>query len=194
MASGSSVSAPSRPPQSVATSSFSHTGASSFGSSMGLSTPSYGMAGINSGNTGMVSGMTGYTGMSSMNTGMTGLSSSGMNSGMAGLSSKNPTMAGSFGMNPVGSSPRYPSAGLSAGNQTKTASGSTALDSLFAPELGHLQNKSKPSMNALQSQLAGMQAGMNPGMNPGTFCDGEEWVGDDSLLIEYKREVVTNVP
>jgi len=191
MVSGSSFSAPSRPPQSLATSSISHPGTSSFGSSMGLSTSSYGMAGVNSGNTEMGSGMTGYTGMSSMNTGMTGLSTSGvnsgmvglstsgmnsgmaglstsgMNSGMTGLSSKTLTMSGSFGMNPVGSSPRYPSAGLSAGNQTKSGSGSTALDSLFAPELGHLQNKNKPSMNALQSQQAGMQAGMNPGMNPG---------------------------
>ena len=179
MVSGSSFSAPSRPPQSVATSSFSHPGTSSFGSSMGLSTPSYGMAGTNSGNTGMGSGMTGYTGMSSMNTGMTGISTSGINSGMTGLSSKTQAMSGSFGINPVGSSPRYPSAGLSAGNQTKNASGSTALDSLFAPELGHLQNKSKPSMNALQSQQAGMQAGMNPGMNPGTFCAREEWVGNE---------------
>ena len=179
MASGPSYSAPSRPSQSVATSSFSHPGTSSFGSPMGLSTPSYGMAGINSGNTGMGSGMSGYTGMSSMNTGMSGLSTSGMNSGMTGLSSTNPTMPGSFGMNPMGSSPRYPSAGSSAGNQTKSLSGSTALDSLFAPELGHLQNKSKPSMNSLQSQQAGMQAGKNPGMNPGTFCNGEEWVGDD---------------
>ena len=187
MASGPSYSTLSRPSQSVATSSFSHPGTSSFGSSIGLSTPSYGMAGINSGNTGMGSGMSGYTGMSSMNTGMTGLSTSGMNSGMTGLSTSgmnsgmtglssiNPTMSGSFGMNPVGSSPRYPSAG----NQIKSSSGSTALDSLFAPELGHLQNKSKPSMNSLQSQQAGMQAGKNPGMNPGTFCDREEWVGDD---------------
>lgn len=190
MASGSSYSAPSRPSQSVATSSFSHPGTSSFGASMGMSTPSYGMAGINSGNTGMGSGMTGYTGMSNMNTGMTGLSTSGMNSGVTGLSSINPTMSGSFGMNPVGSSPRYPSAGLSAGNQTKSASGSTALDSLFAPELGHLQNKSKPSMNAMQSQQAGMQAGMNPGMNSGTFCDREECVGDElSLLVKCRREV-----
>lgn len=167
MASGSSFSAPSRPSQSVATSSFSHPGTSSFGSSMGFSTPSYGMAGINSGNTGMGSGMSGYTGMSSMNTGMTGLSTSGMNSSMTGLSSINPTMSGSFGMNPASSSPRYPSAGSSAGNQTKSSSGSTALDSLFAPELGHLQNKSKPSMNTLQYQQAGIQAGNNPGMNPG---------------------------
>lgn len=191
MASGSSFSAPSRPSQSVATSSFSHPGTSSFGSSMGFSTPSYGMAGINSGNTGMGSGMSGYTGMSGMNTGMTGLSTSGMNSGMTGLSTSgmnsgmtglssiNPTMSGSFGMNPTGSSPRYPSAGSSAGNQTKSSSGSTALDSLFAPELGHLQNKSKPSMNTLQYQQAGIQAGNNPGMNLGTFCDREEWVGND---------------
>ena len=191
MASGPSYSAPSRPSQSVATSSFSHPGTSSFGSPMGLSTPSYGMAGINSGNTGMGSGMSGYTGMSSMNTGMSGLSTSGMNSGMSGLSTSgmnsamtglssiNSTMSGSFGMNPMGSSPQYPSAGSSAGNQTKSLSGSTALDSLFAPELGHLQNKSKPSMNSLQSQQAGMQAGKNPGMNPGTFCNREEWVGDD---------------
>ena len=200
MVSGSSFSAPSRPPQSLVTSSISHPGTSSFGSSMGLSTSSYGMAGVNSGNTGMGSGMTGYTGMSSMNTGMTGLSTSGMNSGMAGLStsgmnsgmtglsSKTLTMSGSFGMNPVGSSPRYPSAGLSAGNQTKSGSGSTALDSLFAPELGHLQNKNKPSMNALQSQQAGMQAGMNPGMNPGTFWDREEWVGDDCHSKSSARE------
>lgn len=175
MASGSSYSTPSRPSQSVASSSFSQPGTSSFGASMGMSTPSYGMAGLNSGNTGMGSGMTGYTGMSGMNTGMTGLSmpssnsgmtvlsTSGMNSGMSGLSSLNPTMSGSFGMNPAGSSPRYPSAGSSAGNQTKNASGSTALDSLFAPELGHLQNKNKPSMNAMQAQQSGMQAGMNPG-------------------------------
>ena len=197
----------------MATSSYSHPGTSSFGASMGMSTPSYGMAGINSGNTGMGSGMTGYTGMSSMNTGMTGLSTSGMNSGMGGLSTSgmnsgmgglstsgtnsgmtglssiNPTMSGSFGMNPVGSSPRYPSAGSSAGNQTRSASGSTALDSLFAPELGHLQNKSKPSMNAMQSQQAGMQTG-TPGMNPGTFCHSEEWIGDDlSLRIECNSEV-----
>lgn len=190
MASGSSFSAPSRPSQSVATSSFSHPGTSSFGSSMGFSTPSYGMAGINSGNTGMGSGMSGYAGMSSMNTGMTGLSTSGMNSSMTGLSSINPTMSGSFGMNPASSSPRYPSAGSSAGNQTKSSSGSTALDSLFAPELGHLQNKSKPSMNTLQYQQAGMQAGNNPGINPGTFCDREEWGrGWLSLLIECMGEV-----
>ena len=143
------------------------------------------MAGITSGNTGMGSGMSGYTGSmntgmtglstSGMNSGMTGLSTSGMNSGMTGLSSINPTMSGSFGMNPVGSSPRYPSAGSAAGNQTRSSSGSTALDSLFAPELGHLQNKNKPSMNTLQSQ----QAGNNPGMNPGMFCAREECVGDN---------------
>lgn len=166
MASGSSYSTPSRPSQSVATSSFSQSGTSSFGASMGMSTPSYGMAGLSSGNAGMGSGMTGYTGMSmpSSNSGITGFSTSGMNSSMTGLSSLNPTMSGSFGMNPASSSPRYPSAGSSAGNQSKNASGSTALDSLFAPELGHLQNKNKPSMNAMQAQQAGMQAGMNPGM------------------------------
>ncbi|KAL9955263.1 hypothetical protein ACROYT_G036561 [Oculina patagonica] len=165
MASGSSYSTPSRPSQSVATSSFSQSGTSSFGASMGMSTPSYGMAGLSSGNAGMGSGMTGYTGMSmpSSNSGITGFSTSGMNSSMTGLSSLNPTMSGSFGMNPASSSPRYPSAGSSAGNQSKNASGSTALDSLFAPELGHLQNKNKPSMNAMQAQQAGMQAGMNPG-------------------------------
>lgn len=188
----------------MATSSFSHPGTSSFGASMGMSAPSYGMAGINSGNTGMGSGMTGYTGMSSMNSGMTGSSTSGMNSGMTGLSSINPTMSGSFGMNPVGSSPRYPSVGSSAGNQNRSASGSTALDSLFAPELGHLQNKNKPSMNAMQSQQAVMQAGRNPGMNPGTFCDREERVGmivtlnqvqvGSSFFNFASTLVATNVP
>lgn len=171
MTSGSSFSAPSRPSQPVATSSFSQPGTSSFGASMGMSaTPSYAMAGLNSGNTGMGSGMTGYTGMSGMNSGMTGLSMPGANSGMTGLStnsgmtgysSLNPTISGSFGINPAGSSPRYPSAGNQA--QSVNAGGSTALDALFAPELEHLQNK-KPSMNAMQSQQPGMQAGMNPGM------------------------------
>ncbi|KAJ7389645.1 SCY1-like protein 2 [Desmophyllum pertusum] len=183
MTSGSSFSAPSRPSQPVSTSSFSQPGTSSFGASMGMSTtPSYAMAGLNSGNAGMGSGMTGYTGMSGMNSGMTGLSMPGANSGMTGLSmsgansgmaglstnsgmtgysSLNPTIPGSFGINPVGSSPRYPSAGNQA--QSVNAGGSTALDALFAPELEHLQNK-KPSMNAMQSQQPGMQAGMNPGV------------------------------
>lgn len=147
----------------MATSSFSQPGTSSFGPSMGMPTASYGMAGLNSGNTGMGSGMTGYTGLTSMNSGMTGLPTSNMNSGMMGLSSLNPPVSGSFGMNPAGSSPRY-SAGPAAGNQPKNTGGSSALDSLFAPELGHLQNKGKPSMNAMQSQQAGMQAAMNPGM------------------------------
>ena len=140
----------------MATSSFSQPGTSSFGASMGMSSaPTCGMAAY----TGMGSGMTGYTGMSGMNSGMTGLSMSGMNSGMSGLSSLN---SGSFGMNPAGSSPRYPATGTSAGSQTKNAGGSKALDSLFAPELEHLQNKSKPSMNAMQAQQ-GQQAGMNTG-------------------------------
>ena len=119
------------------------------------------MAGFNSGPTGMGSGMTGSTGMSVMN------SMSGMNSGRSGLSSLN---SGSFGMNPVGSTPKYPAAGSSAGSQAKSAGCSTALDSLFAPELEHLQNKNKPSMNAMQAQ----HAGMNPGMSfarVGNICD-----------------------
>ena len=137
----------------MATSSFSQPGTSSFGSSMGMSSaPTYGMAGY----TGMGSGMTGYTGMSGMNSGMTGLSMSGMNSGMSGSSSLN---SGSFGMNPAGSSPRYPATGISAGSQTKSAGSSKALDSLFAPELEHLQNKNKPSMNAMQAQQAGVNTG-----------------------------------
>ena len=117
------------------------------------------MTGLNSGNTGMGSGMTGFTGMSGVNSGMTGLSMPGMNSGMSGLSGLN---SGSFGMNPAVPTARYPTAGSSTGNQTKSAGGSTALDSLFAPELEHLHNKNKPSMNAMQSQQA-QQAGMNPG-------------------------------
>lgn len=141
-------------------SSSSQPGTSSFGSSVGMaSTPSYGMTGLNSGNTGMGSGMTGFTGMSGVNSGMTGLSMPGMNSGMSGLSGLN---SGSFGMNPAVPTPRYPTAGSSAGNQTKSAGGSTALDSLFAPELKRLHNKNKPSMNAMQTQQA-QQAGMNPG-------------------------------
>lgn len=176
MSSGPSYSAPSRPSQSVATSSFSQTGTSTFGASMGMSTPSYGMAGLSSGNTGMGSGMAGFTGTPGMSTGMTGLSmpssnsgmaglsTSGMNSGMTGLSSSNPTLSGSFGMTSAGASPWYSPAGSSAGNQAKNAAGSTALDSLFAPELEHLQNKNKPSMNAMQAQRAGTQAPTNPGM------------------------------
>jgi len=153
----SSFSTSSRP---MASSSSSQPGTSSFGSSMGMaSTPSYGMTGLNSGNTGMGSGMTGFTGMSGVNSGMTGLSMPGMNSGMSGLSGLN---SGSFGMNPAVPTPRYPTAGSSTGNQTKSAGGSTALDSLFAPELEHLHNKNKPSMNAMQSQQA-QQAGMDPG-------------------------------
>ena len=117
-----------------------------------MSTASYGMSGPHTGNTGMGSGMASYTGMSSMNSGMTG------------LSSLNTSMTGSFGMNPASSSPRYSSAGSAAGNQANNTSGSSALDSLFAPELEHLQNKGKPSMNALQSQQLGMPAAVNPGM------------------------------
>lgn len=144
----------------MTSSSFSQPGTSSFGSSIGMSsTPSYGMAGLNSGNTAMGSGMTGYTGMSGMNSGLTGLSMSGMNSGMSGLSSLN---SGSFGMNPAGPTSRHPAAGSAMGNQAKSAGGSTALDALFAPELEHLQNKNKPSMNAMQSQHV-QQAGINPG-------------------------------
>lgn len=136
----------------MAPSSLSQPGISGVNPSMGMCTASYGMSGLHSGNTGMGSGMASYTGMS------------GMNSGMTGLSSLNTSMTGSFGMSPASSSPRYSSAGSAAGNQGKNTSGSSALDSLFAPELGHLQNKGKPSMNALQSQQAGMSAAMNPGM------------------------------
>ena len=144
----------------MAASSFSQPGTSSFGSSMAMSsTPSYGMAGLNAGNTGMGSGMTGYTGMSGMNPGMSGLSMYGMNSGTSGLSGLN---SGSMGMNPAGSTPKYSATGSFAGSQSKNAGGSSALDSLFAPELGHLQNKSKPSMSALQAQQ-GQHGGMNQG-------------------------------
>ncbi|XP_073245598.1 SCY1-like protein 2 isoform X1 [Porites lutea] len=157
LASSSSFSVPSRP---MAASSFSQSGTSSFGSSMAMSsTPSYGMAGLNTGNTGMGSGMTGYTGMSGMNPGMSGLSMYGMNSGTSGLSGLN---SGSMGMNPAGSTPKYSATGSFAGSQSKNAGGSSALDSLFAPELGHLQIKSKPSMSALQAQQ-GQHGGMNQG-------------------------------
>lgn len=152
LASSSSYPATSRPSQPMAPSSLSQPGISGVNPSMGMSTASYGMSGLHSGNTGMDSGMASYTGMS------------GMNSGMTGLSSLNTSMTGSFGMSPASSSPRYSSAGSAAGNQGKNTSGSSALDSLFAPELGHLQNKGKPSMNALQSQQAGMSAAMNPGV------------------------------
>lgn len=153
LTSSSSYPATSRPSQSVAPSSLSQlSGTSGFSPSMGMSTASYGMSGPHTGNTGMGSGMASYTGMSSMNSGMTG------------LSSLNTSMTGSFGMNPASSSPRYSSAGSAAGNQANNTSGSSALDSLFAPELEHLQNKGKPSMNALQSQQVGMPAAVNPGV------------------------------
>ena len=108
--------------------------------------------GLNSGNTGIGSGMIGSTGLSRMNSGLTGLSMSGMNSsGLSGASSLN---SGSFGMGSANSTPKFAAIGGSVGNQTNSTSGSTALDSLFAPELEHLQNKSKPSMNAMQTQQA----------------------------------------
>lgn len=145
----------------MAPSPFSQPGTSSFGSSMGMSTaPSYGMTGLNSANTGLGSGMTTYTGMSGMNSGMTRLAMSGVNSGMSGSSSLS---SGSFRMSPASSAPSYPASGISTGGQTKSTGGSTALDNLFAPELEHLQNKNKPSMNAMQGQQA-QQATMNPGM------------------------------
>lgn len=145
----------------MAPSPFSQPGTSSFGSSMGMSTaPSYGMTGLNSANTGLGSGMTTYTGMSGMNSGMTRLAMSGVNSGMSGSSSLS---SGSFRMSPASSAPSYPASGISTGGQTKSTVGSTALDNLFAPELEHLQNKNKPSMNAMQGQQA-QQATMNPGM------------------------------
>ena len=134
-----------------APSSFSQPSSSSFGSSMGMtSTASYGKVGLNSGNTGIGSGMTGSTGPSRMNSGLTGLSMSGMNS--SGLSAASSLNSGSFGMISANSTPRF--TGSSVGNQTNSTGGSTALDSLFAPELEHLQNKSKPSMNAIQAQQA----------------------------------------
>ncbi|XP_074638590.1 SCY1-like protein 2 [Acropora palmata] len=136
-----------------APSSFSQPSSSSFGSSMGMtSTTSYGKVGLNSGNTGIGSGMTGSTGPSRMNSGLTGLSMSGMNS--SGLSAASSLNSGSFGMSSANSTPRFAATGSSVGNQTNSTGGSTALDSLFAPELEHLQNKSKPSMNAMQAQQA----------------------------------------
>lgn len=158
----------------MAPSPFSQPGTSSFGSSMGMSTaPSYGMTGLNSANTGLGSGMTPYTGMSGMNSGMTRLSMSGVNSGMSGSSSLS---SGSFRMSPASSAPRYPASEISTGGQTNTG-GSTALDNLFAPELEHLQNKNKPSMNAMQGQQA-QQAAMNPGMSSGrvSFHEARVWL------------------
>ena len=136
-----------------APSSFSQPSSSSFGSSVGMtSTASYGKVGWDSGNTGIGPGLSGSTGPSRMNSGLTGLSMSGMNS--SGLSAASSLNSGSFGMSSANSTPRFAATGSSVGNQTNATGGSTALDSLFAPELEHLQNKSKPSMNAMQAQQA----------------------------------------
>lgn len=142
-----------------APSSFSFSGTSSFGSSMGMtSTPSYGMVGLKSGNTGIGTGMTGQSGMPRMNSDFTGLSMAGMNSsGMTGASSLH---SGSFGMSSANSTSRFSATVSSGGSQAKTTNGSTALDSLFAPELEHLHSKNKPSMNAMQSH----QGAANPGV------------------------------
>ena len=121
------------------------------------STPSYGMVGLKSGNTGIGTGMTGQAGMPRMNSDFTGLSMAGMNSsGMTGASSLH---SGSFGMSSANSTSRFSATVSSGGSQAKTTNGSTALDSLFAPELEHLQSKNKPSMNAMQTH----QGAVNPG-------------------------------
>ena len=161
LARGPSISMQSRPPPPPAASSFSQPGTSAFGTSMGMSSASYGMS---SGLASLSSGNTGMTGLKPVNTGMSGASTR-----MSGLSNINQSMSGSFMMNTSGPIVSWnASPGPSLGSSSsRSAGGSSALDSLFAPELEHLQNKNKPSLHAMQSHgpnPTGQQLGVMGGM------------------------------